>query len=134
MRCVSCDTELSDDARFCSKCGTPFGGADATVQKPLSSRSSSAASSGSLKHGRFLPGTILGDRFRIVALLGRGGMGEVFRADDLKLGQAVALKFLPPEMSQQQERLAGLYNARPTARQIPHPNVSRVTDVREVTG
>jgi hypothetical protein len=134
MRCISCQAELSDDARFCSNCGTPFGGADATVQKPPSSRSSSSVSSGSLNHGRFLPGTILGDRFRIVALLGRGGMGEVFRADDLKLGQAVALKFLPPEMSQDRERLERLYNEVRTARQIAHPNVCRVYDVGEVGG
>jgi hypothetical protein len=134
MRCISCHAELSDDARFCSNCGTAFGSPDATVQKPLSARTSSPLSSGSLNHGRFLPGTILGDRFRIVALLGRGGMGEVFRADDLKLGQAVALKFLPPEMSQQQERLERLYNEVRTARQIAHPNVCRVYDVGEVGG
>ncbi|HEY8183679.1 MAG TPA: serine/threonine-protein kinase [Thermoanaerobaculia bacterium] len=111
-----------------------FGSADATVQKPLSSRTSSPVSSGSLHHGRFLPGTILGDRFRIVALLGRGGMGEVFRADDLKLGQAVALKFLPPEVAQEPERLERLYTEVRTARQIAHPNVCRVYDVGEVNG
>jgi len=89
---------------------------------------------GPLDQGRFLPGTVLAGRYRIFGLLGKGGMGEVYRADDLKLGQAVALKFLPEAMEQDGSRLSRFLNEVKIARQISHPNVCRVYDVGEVEG
>jgi predicted Ser/Thr protein kinase len=92
------------------------------------------SSSGSIDHGRFPPGTILGDRYRIVGKLGKGGMGEVYRADDLKLGQQVALKFLPPEVDRDPARLTQLHTEVRMARQVSHPNVCRVYDIDEEEG
>ncbi|MDP9263679.1 MAG: serine/threonine protein kinase [Acidobacteriota bacterium] len=77
---------------------------------------------------------MLADRFRIVGLLGRGGMGEVYRADDLKLGQPVALKFLPHASSQDQSLIERFHGEVRNARQISHPNVCRVYDIGEVNG
>jgi serine/threonine-protein kinase len=92
------------------------------------------SSSGSIDHGRFGPGTILDGRYRILGLLGRGGMGEVYRADDLRLGQQVALKFLPAALSADPGRLAQFHNEVRTARQVSHPNVCRVYDIGEIEG
>lgn len=94
----------------------------------------SALSDSSSHHGRFLPGTKLADRYRIVSLLGRGGMGEVYRADDLRLGQTVALKFLPPELAKDARRLEYFHNEVRLARQISHPNICRVYDIGVVDG
>jgi len=89
-------------------------------------------SSGSVDHGQFPPGTLLDNRYRVLGLLGRGGMGEVYRADDLRLGQQVALKFLPDALSRDPVRLAQLHNEVRTARQVSHPNVCRVYDIGEI--
>ncbi len=85
-------------------------------------------------HGRFLPGTKVADRYRIVSLVGKGGMGEVYRADDLKLGHSVALKFLPKFLGNDPKRLERFLNEVRLTRQISHPNVCRVYDIGEVDG
>jgi predicted Ser/Thr protein kinase len=91
-------------------------------------------SSDSSIHGRFLPGTVIDRRYRIVSLAGRGGMGEVYRADDLKLQQTVALKFLPSGLERDPNRLTSFHQEVRLARQISHPNVCRVYDIGEVNG
>jgi hypothetical protein len=83
---------------------------------------------------RFVPGTLLSQRYRIVALVGKGGMGEVYRADDLKLGQTVALKFLPVSLTGNEDALKRFHAEVRLARQISHPNVCRVFDVGESDG
>jgi serine/threonine protein kinase len=76
------------------------------------------------------PGELFAERYRIVSLLGRGGMGDVYRADDLRIGEPVALKFLShaPAHAKRIERF--IREAR-LARQIAHPNVCRVYDIGE---
>ena len=91
-------------------------------------------SSDSIGGGRFTPGQILAERYRIVALAGRGGMGEVFRAEDLTLGQIVAMKFLPEKLSQDDAALSRFHAEVRNARQVSHPNVCRVFDIGETDG
>jgi len=142
-QCARCSAENPDTTRFCGQCG-----AQLDARSPASlvateasnfSRTAVAArrsrpASDSSEEGRFLPGTLLADRYRIVSLLGAGGMGEVYRATDLRLGQAVALKFLPEEMVNDPKALARFHNEIRIARQVAHPNVCRVYDLGEVEG
>ena len=80
----------------------------------------------------FAPGSVFADRYRIVALVGRGGMGEVYRADDLRLGQPVALKFLPAELEADPLARERLLAEVRSARTVSHPNVCRVYDIGDV--
>src|SRR4051812_20206002 len=82
---------------------------------------------------RFTPGAIIAGRYRLVALLGRGGMGEVYRADDLTLDQPVALKFLPHGAADPAQ-LAQFHNELRVARQVSHKNVCRLYDLGEADG
>lgn len=91
-------------------------------------------SADSIDTGGFAPGTVLSDRYRVIGLLGRGGMGEVYRADDLKLGQPVALKFLPEAFANDAVARERFYSEVRLARQVSHPNICRVYDVVDVEG
>src|ERR1039457_1318571 len=95
---------------------------------------SRVTSSGVEDEGRSVPGTLLGGRYRIIGLLGRGGMGEVYRATDLTLGQSVALKFLTEEASRNQRLLERFHGEVRVARLVSHPNVCRVYDIGEIEG
>src|SRR3989442_4477461 len=153
-QCPACSDAVAVGAEFCPRCGvpldvpdTPTGTAPAArapatpssgLRPPSSGHASSAgggrATAPTIDGGRFLPGTLLLDRYRVIELLGRGGMGEVYRAGDLVLGQSVALKFLPPALREDPERLGRFYNEARLAREVTHPAVCRVHDVGETDG
>src|SRR4029079_14440875 len=111
------ESSLSDVTRSKTKSGAP-----ADVPSPSSGPSAAP-------EGGFTPGTVLAARYRVVARLGQGGMGEVYRADDLKLGQPVALKFVRGAMSP--ELLKRLYAEVAVGRQVSHPSVCRLYDIVE---
>jgi Protein kinase domain len=110
-----------------------------TPPRPPRTPSSSGAgsklnSSDPISGGRFTPGQMIAERYRVVAMAGRGGMGEVYRAEDLKLGQLVAIKFLPESLSEDAAALARFHSEVRIARQVSHPNVCRVFDIGEADG
>jgi eukaryotic-like serine/threonine-protein kinase len=109
--------------------GTPVSGGSSPGSRPGWLSSGSSAS-----HEAIPPGALLGERYRILGLAGRGGMGEVYRAEDLRLGQSVALKFLPSAVAHDPQRLAQFHHEVRIARQVSHRNVCRVYDIGEDHG
>ena len=84
--------------------------------------------------GAFAPGQEQGERYQILEMLGRGGMGEVWRAFDLKLRVEVALKALREDLFKSEHRLELLRREVRAAREVMSPNVCRIFDLVEVDG
>jgi len=139
--CSNCGVDVSAGSRFCAACGRSVSSEPSltrttptdervpyrvipAAERPLEARARFASDADGLA-----PGTVLAGRYRILTFIGRGGMGEVYRADDLMLGQPVALKFLPRGLDQQSDRFTRFLAEVRTARQVSHPNVCRVYDI-----
>jgi len=136
--CGAQNAELSD---VCQRCGATFGASPTLSISPDESAQSGrhitvdpASAHNPSPSFNFAPGSMVGDRYRVVSLLGRGGMGEVYGADDLKLGQRVALKFLPVDRGKNTSWRDQFHAEVRMARQVSHPNVCRVYDVGESDG
>ena len=147
--CPGCANFVPDGSRFCPTCGAPVPpdtnatsawrrespAPDETVLPSAAPRSHTmttpASRAATDASGHYTAGTLLAGRYRIVGLLGKGGMGEVYRADDLTLGQPVALKFIPRDLANDETRLNTFLDEARAARQVAHANVCRVYDIGE---
>lgn len=151
--CPNCRHENADASVYCGQCGRRFHAGETVTQTGVVTSTSSPRSSSprnfpgnatsgvgrlplsdSTEPSRFAPAQMIAGRYRIIGLVGKGGMGEVYRADDVKLGQAVALKFLPAELAGNEARLARFLDEVRVSRQVSHPNVCRVYDIGEHDG
>jgi serine/threonine protein kinase len=86
-----------------------------------------------LRPQSLVPGELLGGRFRVIRLLGRGGMGEVYECEDLQLKTHVAIKTIRPETIGDEKILARFRREIQLSRQVTHPNVCRVFDLLTIT-
>jgi len=135
-RCPDCGAPLSNEpwaGRLCLSC---------LAELALSDTSLAVEDDGNAEElptqlyspDSLAPGQILGGRYRLRAQLGRGGMGEVWRALDLKLRVEVALKALRPALLASRRAVETLRQEVRTAREVVSPNVCRVFDLVEVDG
>jgi serine/threonine protein kinase len=126
MQCPRCQTDISDDSRFCSKCGTPIHRAEEimvsqtrTILRPIE---------------ELPPGTALAGKYKIIEVLGKGGMGIVYKAEDIKLKRLVALKFLPPELVQDEEAKVRFELEAQAAAALSHPHICTIHEIEEAEG
>ncbi len=129
MICSNCKTDCSDDSLYCGKCGQSLIGSDMQITRNDFSHE--------LKNNRsfnFMSGENFGDRYRIISELGKGGMGQVFKAHDNVLDIDVALKMIRPEFLMNKKMIARFKQEILLAREITHENVSRIHDFGDVDG
>ena len=112
MNCANCNSPVPEDSKFCLECGADLsdpGSGPRTVEKPDELI---------IRLTRTLEG-----RYRVAKMVGRGGMGAVFLAQDLTLERPVAIKVLPPEVSHDETLVGRFEREARTAAKLDHPNI-----------
>jgi serine/threonine protein kinase/tetratricopeptide (TPR) repeat protein len=123
MRCPSCKTDSPAGSVFCRKCATPLktsGEPGFSVTRTIETRSQ-----------ELTRGMVFAGRYEIIEVLGTGGMGRVYRAQDTKLNEEIALKLIKPEVAAEPSVVERFRNELKTARRIRHKNVCGMYDFHE---
>src|SRR5690349_9375976 len=143
MECPVCTAQNPDTASVCGKCHTPLPFVDSQEtlnvrggQEDWSAAGPSKTPFPSSKTGfdELAPGTLLAGRYEILQLLGRGGMGAVYKARDKELDRLVALKLIRPDLARNPEMVRRFKQELILARQVTHKNVIRIFDLGQADG
>lgn len=137
MRCQSCQTALPDDAQFCASCGLPTARhpSDAATQIDLQKETNAdPARTTDVPSSDPRTGLVLDSKYKLIESLGEGGMGAVFRAERLHIGDEVAVKLLHRDLVREKQALERFRREARTAAMIRHPNVVSIHDFSDGTG
>jgi len=125
-QCPKCQTENPDTLKFCGECGTHLTPGDKsqpsftkTLETPVS---------------ELTRGTLFADRYEIIEELGSGGMGKVYRVEDKKTKEEIAIKLIRPEVAADKKMIDRFRNELTTARKIRHKNICGMYDLSEHKG
>ena len=124
-KCPKCHSDNPDTQSFCGDCGAQLGppkdipAQTKTIETPIHELSR---------------GTTFAGRYEIIEELGTGGMGKVYRVEDKKINQEIALKLIKPEIAADKKTIERFGNELKTARMISHRHVCRMFDLGESQG
>jgi serine/threonine protein kinase/Tfp pilus assembly protein PilF len=122
--CPKCKSENPESATFCADCGTQFPPSvdidvTATIEAPRE---------------ELTTGSTFAGRFQIIEEIGKGGMGRVYKVQDTKVNEKIALKLIKPEIAKDKKTIERFSNELRLARKIRHKNVCQMFDLGEERG
>jgi len=122
IECPKCKTKNPDETAFCGKCGTNFD-SDLGPTQTMETHTKELTT-----------GSTFAGRYQIIEELGRGGMGQVYKAVDVKIKEKVALKLIKSGIASDKKTLERFSHELKTARKISHKNVGRMYEIMEDKG
>jgi len=126
MKCPECHFNNPSDSKFCKECGTQLMPSEKVSISPTKTLETPTE--------ELTRGTTFAGRYEIIEELGKGGMGKVYRAEDKKIKEEVALKLIKPEIASDKKTIERFSNELKMARKIAHRNVCKMYDLGEEKG
>jgi serine/threonine protein kinase/tetratricopeptide (TPR) repeat protein len=125
MKCPKCHFENPDDTIYCGKCATPLRPSE-EISVPTQTLET--------PREELTRGSTFASRYEVIEELGKGGMGKVYRVEDKKIKEEVALKLIKPEIASDKKTIDRFSNELKMARKIAHRNVCKMYDLGEEKG
>jgi serine/threonine protein kinase/Tfp pilus assembly protein PilF len=124
IKCPKCQFENTSDSKFCKECGTQI----------LSPEKVAVTETLETPKEELTTGSTFAGRYKIIEEIGKGGMGRVYKVQDTKINEKIALKLIKPEIAKDKKTIERFNNELRLARKVRHKNVCQMFDLGEERG